>query len=461
MSGSISVDEEWSIISSSSDFEDESTGSSDRNSLDSGRSTPPDPDCGNDEIDESTCTIKDESAPGVSVASDLTIAELGAAADNKLVLVETEKLEPNLNSGCGARQCALLGAAASFVARVDRRIRNASRSLFNAVFGRSFNSIRAKVASTGTLEIPLYQHAAYSLLSLLKSNEELLLYYLVGLLSLAAVATTSVLYLSPTSVPKTSYGSRLQELWVEALYEPRKEASWFTHETEARKLKAARYVKVMDRYLDVASKRANLFWVQAKESVATHLEEPIELLKHALDAARPTILHSSKVARQWARVAGSEVQAYARSSVLATRKLLEQIDGTVFAANVKSEYASVANWVRSARSTVTTQYFHTLASFRSNDTFSDWLDTCKHSYSLWLNKTVALGKDFRQTELEPLTGDASRKVHHLLTKLKVDLQVAAISTNHMLGSLTNESFVYGHNVWLAVKSWSKDALDNC
>lgn len=465
MSNSLAADEDWSIISSSSDFEDECTaGSSVRDSGESGNATPPDSEIANDDIDQSTCTIQGDASTetltlntesNVTILDEELLANESSPADNTELKVESNPGK-STKASCGVVQAAT--AMAAFIYGIDQYLRSVSRKLFRAAFSVPLNSLRGKVATSGTVNISLLHHAVYSLLVELEQREDFLLYYLAGLLAAAA----SMLCLRPSSVTKSTYSSRFHQMWINSMYEPQEKGftSYF-HAHKPKQLKLARYI-------DVVSKQAHGLWFSTKASTVSICnvlkQDPRRFLRVLEGNIHSSLRHAYQDVNIWLTNASPKaMKNFAECTAISARELFSKYDHKKISALLKKGSVNVSHWVLTTLKAATNAYRQNVLAYADlvASRTARWAETCKAVSGNLVNRMLAFTKEVQHTEIEPLAQFTKNHGKSLYLKFKVDSQTAAIHANRMFTKWSNSSLVYGHMAWNSLKKWSLEALSDC
>lgn len=203
MSGSISGEEDWAIILSLSDFEDESTTSS-LLGQESDAENPPAPSV-DELVDESTVTIR---------ASEGVVAPVAAPPVLALKEAPAPETEPATDLASDPESVPLVAetvpeaptASKTCLARADSLIRRWSAHAYDRVFGARLALLRALLHQhvASGVSLTWFQHTVYSVLVALESQRELLLYYALATAAATAACTSVAMYLGSTPPPKVS-----------------------------------------------------------------------------------------------------------------------------------------------------------------------------------------------------------------------------------------------------------------
>lgn len=450
MSSSISADEDWSIISSSSDFEDDPTTTSSigDSAPESEVANPADLDA--DEIDESTCTIRQDNGSGFEKADEDFGAQSGDSSTPQTDLNEAISPCAPLHN-----RCVITGAAsrvAAMICREDRRIRSVSRRTFAATLAKPLLALRAQVATQATEKIALYQHAAYSLLAVLEAHQDFLLYYLLAMLSTGL----SAIYFWPSPIPEVTYSLRLQQLWTDTVYEPQQQGyTRYFHAAKPKKLKAAKYI-------DVASRQAWALWVSTKASVSPSVESLKCNYKPFVTNVQATLQSSSL--QIWRRIdswkSGPYVNSAKEHAASALRSALALLNADALECLAKKSRANIERWF-SPVVAASGQAYQRVLDKDVGAHISKGLHNCKTVSQKWLNITAQLWEDLRRTQLVPLTSRIQEHLNVFASKTAAHSQVAATEASRFLGEWKKMTFVHLNNVWRAVKNWYTDVLSDC
>lgn len=272
MSTSISNDEDWSIISSSSDFEDESTTTSSvRDETEIGDITPSDslPDTFSvDQVDESLCTIRE--AQKEPETSDLIFEEITKES--------SDYFEPTTPGNFGVNNDAgnfWIVRVVTFVAcvfySIDRFFKGFSRRGYERVFSKKLATLKTE---TGAVDFSLCQHAMFSAFLTLERHQDYLLYYLM---TLVAGSLSLSYYISLTPQKEETLSDKVRELWVAALYEKDGQRSGFVAklftQEDSKKLRTTKYWVVV-------RKEAPVFWKNAKLSSRKSVDDFVLATKY-------------------------------------------------------------------------------------------------------------------------------------------------------------------------------------
>lgn len=499
MSNSVAPDEDWSIISSSSDFEDE-TVSEVSVREDSGNSTPSDNASVTNDIDESTCTIQngvnhDDSGQNddktsnenstlghfdtessstfivqpcaiINVPEPLTdkdqehdrVEEQNVETDGqntqahkqnaevKDVVALGSKEKSKCASDCGVVRAATMVFATFYC--VDQYIRFLSRKLFGPIWAKPLRSLKRDVAAAGTLNIPLYKHAIYLVLSTLERNQDFLLYYMAA--SAGLVVTFNKVAPAPV-VESSSYSSRLQLLWMQTMYEPEETGfGRFFHAAKPKQLKAARYMSgattLASRLVDdsykfllvksdwVESRLALLlstrFWVKSSENVAkfsTWMSDTRLRFVFVGERLAAKVLSQTGPVEQTLLDGWNNVSTWLVSTMDATQRAFDKY--IVPSTEVVSAHA--AHWLGEAK-----------------QVSAAWIK------NYWLH-TKQVSLDF-EIQLRPFTQYVVQQSHSIFEKARLESQVAAINANRFLAEWRNVSTVYGQKAWYRAQNVIKD-----
>lgn len=497
MTNSVTHDEDWSIISSSSDFEDESVSETSIRD-DSGNSTPSETESLN-KIDESTSTIKtggnvkekdaldvqgDENATFVGVSADEGVS--GDAGDAQFkgevqptVTTKTEEtealgndsanLEPSceklVNAGkkklinvgeCGAVKAVNLAFAFSYV---DQYFRSLSRRLFGFIGARPLRSLNKDVAAGGTFTMPLYKHAAFLVLSTLERNQDFLLYYLAACAGVAAFLA----HYTFSPVPESTMSSKLHQFWVDLVYEPQETGfGCFFHAAKPKQLKAVRYMSValaltgqmVDGLYQQVQTHSN--WVKSKWPESSWIISKVDSVKTA-GAEKLAGLFNADV-HSWFNTAVDGGQSFVRK-VLAKRDPFEKV--------LLQKWENVSEWLDSTLNAASEAYYNVFVpkALVASSNVAQWLGTAKVVSEKWANRTwihtKVAGRDL-QSQLTPLAHSLVDQSKILFEKSKAESKVAAIEANKVLEKLMDFSVTYGQKAWCearsAIKNWH-DQLD--
>lgn len=285
------TEEDWSIISSSSDFEDDpATPSSVTKSPQLGN-TPLNSDQTDMNIDESVATIEDTNSEVIVDAANTktqTPNDMDADTANTLLPLNADGdvatppalptitpitnitvKNPMAQNASAAKSCAagcvpgiesvrhaaaaLVGAVASAFVSVDLRARAVSSALYRAVMAPHMNRLRVALREKDSLNSSLLSHIAYSLLVPLERNQEVLVYWALGAVTMAASGVWFASCWNTPPVVELTYAQMLHHAWTTTMYEPEQSGwGWFWR-TNGRKLRAA-------RYMDTATSLAKQAW---------------------------------------------------------------------------------------------------------------------------------------------------------------------------------------------------------
>lgn len=203
---SVTNDEEWSIISSSSDFEDESTTSSVRDDIEV-VSTPSESDHSGSEsvclqlVDDSFCTIREKPRAGSTDSATTRVQSIVQSIESRkgkdakedpifkeMANVNSSTFEPPTPGNFGVNPTAdnkvvrVLVFLASVLYSIDEFFKALSRRAYNKACARKLSSLKAQSAS-GTSELTLWQTTLLSIALALESRQEYLLYYLATIVT--------------------------------------------------------------------------------------------------------------------------------------------------------------------------------------------------------------------------------------------------------------------------------------
>ncbi|EEQ35951.1 predicted protein [Clavispora lusitaniae ATCC 42720] len=182
-------DEDWAIISSSSDVDEESTASSlAETSPDVG-----DPDTPDSKIDSMPDSLGAEDS--ISTIRQTTRGDKGPTEEGnskEMTQDSTPLASERTKQKCGG----------CVVSRIDRRMRDWSSRGFQILFAQKLESMRSQLSAKDIQSVGLLQHTVFSLYSTLEHNQEVLLYYLTvfisGLIFFVGQYISSVIAATPT-----------------------------------------------------------------------------------------------------------------------------------------------------------------------------------------------------------------------------------------------------------------------
>lgn len=501
MSALVTQDEDWSIISSSSDFEDESVSEISVRD-DSGNSTPSESASINNDIDESTGTIrgsggvKDKNGSAVESQVDENETFVGESAEALDVAEDVSPdsgLQPcaiitgikaseaqgghddhdachdqiaaackrNL-SKCG--ECAVAKAAQLVFAftYVDHYLRSLSRTLFGFLWGRRLRTLKSDVAAGGTACIPLYKHAVFLVLSTLERNQDLLLYYLAALGGVTALVAHYAYY----PVPESTMSSKFQQLWVDMVYEPEQTGfGRFFHASKPKQLKAARYMSValaltgqmfnsLNQHLQAQSN-----WVKSTWSESPWILSKMDWARSVQKAGADKLASiSSEDVRSWFTNAVGQGDRII-GNALAKREPLQQA--------LHQRWEEVSKWLDSILDAATEAYHDVLvpSTAVASSHVARWFGTAKVvsancASSTW--KQTKVTSQEVQEQLIPLAHSLLDQSKILLERAKAESTVAAVEANKVVEKLSKASVCYGQKAWSnargAVKAWY-DSID--
>lgn len=498
MTNSVTQDEDWSIISSSSDFEDESVSETSVRD-DSGNSTPSETGSVT-KIDESTSTIKtdndvkkrdavdvqgdedatlDDVSAGNAVSGDAgdvkfgdvqPKAEIQPSAISETVKADTHgthnaaglEIAPETEKKlvkrgeCGVMKAVNLAFAVSYV---DQYFRSLSRRLFGFIWDRPLRSLQKDVAASGTFSLPLYKHAAFLVLSTLERNQDFLLYYLTACAGVAAFLA----HYTISPVPESTMSSKLHQFWVDLVYEPQETGfGRFFHAAKPKQLKAVRYIsvaldltgQVVDGLYQQVQTHSN--WVKSKWPESTWIISKVSSMKRA-GTEKLAGLSSADV-HSWFSTAVDGGQSVVRK-VLAKRDPFEQV--------VVQKWEDVSKWLDSTLDAATEAYHNVLvpkAQVASSNA-AQWLGTAKVVSEQWASRTwvhMKVASRDLQSQLTPLAHSLVDQSKILFEKSKAESKVAAIEANKVLEKFTDVSVTYGQKAWnearTAIRNWH-DRID--
>lgn len=454
MSSSISADEDWSIISSSSDFEDEPTTASSIN--ESG----PESEVANltaanatsEDIDESTCTIE----------QGTELEELPLAVEKEPAVETPEVAEEHVFTPpfCSSqRKCAMVEAAtgaAALICRVDRRVRAASSQAYAYLLGGFMGQLKAEVATQATDKTGLHKHAAYSVLQVLENNQELLIYQVVAVL-LSVVATAY--WFMPGPLPELTYTEKLQQFWTSAVYEPQEVGlSRYFHAAKPKKFKA-------ERYLDAASKQAYGMWVYTKHSAQPHLGSLTSNYKPVLKKAGVSL--KSELGRlshrfgAWkAGVSTKTVTDCAANVQRSTLQLADDLKSGDFGHWLCAAKLSSEKWFNSVASPVIAASERLSQRVSARDfvpQIQKYLKLGGCTTSKWLHVSAKQWEEYLRTKLIPWTLTVQDQMSGLLSKTEAHTRVAAAQASRFLSGITNYLSVQPYKSWTAFQTWHAEA----
>ena len=182
-------DEDWAIISSSSDVDEESTASSlAETSPDVG-----DPDTPDSKIDLMPDSLGAEDS--ISTIRQTTRGDKGPTEEGnskEMTQDSTPLASERTKQKCGG----------CVVSRIDRRMRDWSSRGLQILFAQKLESMRSQLSAKDIQSVGLLQHTVFSLYSTLEHNQEVLLYYLTvfisGLIFFVGQYISSVIAATPT-----------------------------------------------------------------------------------------------------------------------------------------------------------------------------------------------------------------------------------------------------------------------
>lgn len=450
MSNSISADEDWSIISSSSDFEEEPTTASSIN--ESG----PEAEVANltaanetsEEIDESTCTIE----------QGTELKELPQAVEGEPVAETSEVAEEHVFTPpfCSSqRKCAMVGAAtgaAALICRVDRRVRAASSQAYAYLLGAIMGQLKAEVATQATDKIGLHKHAAYSVLQILENNQELLIYQIIAFLISAMAAAY---WFVPAPLPELTYTEKLQQFWGSVVYEPQEVGiSRYFHAAKPKKLKA-------EKYIDAASRQAYGMWVHTKHSAQPHLESLTSHYKPVLEQAGVSLKSElGSLAHRFGAwksgVSASAVKDCAANVQRSTSKLADDLKSGDLGHWLCAAKLSSEKWLSSVASPVIAASDRLSQRVAASDfvpQIQKYLKLGGCTTSKWLHVSAKQWEEFLRTRLLPWTLTVQEQIGGLLSKTEAHTRVAAVQASRFLNGITNSLRVQLNKSWTAFQTW--------
>lgn len=195
---------------------------------------------------------------------------------------------------------------------IDSKIRSASRLLYRALFADSFSALDKKRRDV-PLDISLFQHARYSLLSVLNRNQDLLLYYAMAL----AVSVLSVAAFRP-STPKhePSLGEKLNALWTEFVYEETvsEKPHYFLFARADIPKRQLKIVKVWNNAVESAPE----VWAESSEVTKRFLEDSSEVTKRFLEDSSDLTKRFLVGSAAWSRSLWEELRNHPNTQHLKT-----------------------------------------------------------------------------------------------------------------------------------------------